>query len=407
MRILHTSDFHIGKKLYSRERTIEQQAFLEELSAVCEQEKIDIVLVAGDLFDTFNPSVASMRLLYDFFCKIAKGGDRIVIAIAGNHDSADRIDMPESFARRNGVFFAGNFDSVQEPMKLNERITIEKTSPGYMQLRFADYDYPFQLILTPFVNEQRLRTCFEQGNEEQLLRDYLQNYWQQTLESNASERGVKVLMTHLFVLENEYDQRREPEDENAINIGGLSAIYSENIPQEVQYTALGHLHRCQRVGKREIWYSGSPLAYSFAEDEQQKYFLIADIEPEKSPMVRKHKIESGLPIKNLVASSVEEALTLLQDNQDYWVQLHLKTPAAISYEQSTMLNEAHTHLVQIIPEIESEDNVSNRTGRIVELQDKPVELFKEYYKCTNNNQEPSQELVDLFKEIINRKNETD
>lgn len=72
-----------------------------------------------------------------------------------------------------------------------------------------------------------------------------------------------------------------------------------------------------------------------------------------------------------------------------------------------MLNEAHTHLVQIIPEIESEDNVSNRTGRIVELQDKPVELFKEYYKCTNNNQEPSQELVDLFKEIINRKNETD
>ena len=115
MRILHTSDFHIGKKLYSRERTEEQQAFLEELSAVCEQEKIDIVLVAGDLFDTFNPSVASMRLLYDSLCKLSDSGRRVVIAIAGNHDSADRIDMPESFAGEMVCSFQATLTAFKNP----------------------------------------------------------------------------------------------------------------------------------------------------------------------------------------------------------------------------------------------------------------------------------------------------
>ena len=213
-------------------------------------------------------------------------------------------------------------------------------------------------------------------------------------------------MSHLFVLENENDERTEPEDENAINIGGASAIYSENIPEEIQYTALGHLHRCQKVGKREIWYSGSPLAYSFSEDEQDKYFLIVDIEPNEKPIVRKRKIESGMPIKNLLAYNVEEALRVLKANQNNWVQLRFVNNKALSYEETTMLHSAHNHLLQIIPEIQSTSERSEQRSRILEMQDNPLELFKEFYKHTHAGQEPDDISIELFQEVINYKNET-
>lgn len=406
MRILHTSDLHIGKKLYSSDRIEEQKAFLQELSKVCEEEQIDIVLIAGDLFDTFNPSTASMKLLYDSLYDISKGGKRPVVAIAGNHDSADRIDMPDSFSQRNGIFFVGNYGSHQEPIRLNADISLEKSAPNYMQFRFLKYDYPLQLIVTPFVNEQRLREKFSIENEERELRDWLQDIWHETIFFQERENGIKVLMSHLFVLENENDERTEPEDENAINIGGASAIYSENIPEEIQYTALGHLHRCQKVGKREIWYSGSPLAYSFSEDEQDKYFLIVDIEPNEKPIVRKRKIESGMPIKNLLAYNVEEALRVLKANQNNWVQLRFVSNKALSYEETTMLHSAHNHLLQIIPEIQSTSERSEQRSRILEMQDNPLELFKEFYKHTHAGQEPDDMLTNLFQEIINHKNET-
>lgn len=406
MRILHTSDLHIGKKLYSSDRIEEQKAFLQELSKVCEEEQIDIVLIAGDLFDTFNPSTASMKLLYDSLCDISKGGKRPVVAIAGNHDSADRIDMPDSFSTKNGIFFIGNYGSYQEPIRLNTSVSLEKSASNYLQFRFSKYDYPLQLLVTPFVNEQRLKEKFNSEQEEQALRDYLQNVWQQTLSSQAKEDGVKILMSHLFVLENEDDERTEPEDENAINIGGASAIYSENIPEEIQYTALGHLHRCQKVGKREIWYSGSPLAYSFSEDEQDKYFLIVDIEPNEKPIVRKRKIESGMPIKNLLAYNVEEALRVLKANQNNWVQLRFVNNKTLSYEETTMLHSAHNHLLQIIPEIQSTNERNEQRSRILEMQDNPLELFKEFYKHTRAGQEPDDILIELFQEIINHKNET-
>lgn len=406
MRILHTSDLHIGKKLYSSDRIEEQKAFLQELSKVCEEEQIDIVLIAGDLFDTFNPSTASMKLLYDSLCDLSKGGTRPVVAIAGNHDSADRIDMPDSFSQRNGIFFVGNYGSHQEPIRLNADISLEKSAPNYMQFRFSKYDYPLQLIVTPFVNEQRLREKFSIENEERELRDWLQDIWHETISFQERENGIKVLMSHLFVLENENDERTEPEDENAINIGGASAIYSENIPEEIQYTALGHLHRCQKVGKREIWYSGSPLAYSFSEDEQDKYFLIVDIEPNEKPIVQKRKIESGMPIKNLLAYNVEEALRVLKANQNNWVQLRFVSNKALSYEETTMLHSAHNHLLQIIPEIQSTSERSEQRSRILEMQDNPLELFKEFYKHTHAGQEPDDMLTNLFQEIINHKNET-
>ena len=113
-----------------------------------------------------------------------------------------------------------------------------------------------------------------------------------------------------------------------------------------------------------------------------------------------------MPIKNLLAYNVEEALRVLKANQNNWVQLRFVNNKALSYEETTMLHSAHNHLLQIIPEIQSTSERSEQRSRILEMQDNPLELFKEFYKHTHAGQEPDDMLTNLFQEIINHKNET-
>jgi len=107
MKILHTSDWHLGKRLENFSRLDEQIAVLDEICTIADKENIDAVLVAGDLFDTFNPPTEAVELFYRSLKKLSKNGSRPVIAIAGNHDSPDRIESPDPLARECGIIFAG------------------------------------------------------------------------------------------------------------------------------------------------------------------------------------------------------------------------------------------------------------------------------------------------------------
>ena len=107
MKILHTADWHLGKRLDDRSRLEEQQVVLQEICEIAEREGADAVLVAGDLFDTFNPPTEAVDLLYSTLKRLTADGHRPVIAIAGNHDSPDRIEAPDPLARACGIIFAG------------------------------------------------------------------------------------------------------------------------------------------------------------------------------------------------------------------------------------------------------------------------------------------------------------
>jgi len=107
MRILHTSDWHLGKKLDNFSRIEEQKQVLAEICKIADQEKVDVVIIAGDLFDTYNPGTEAEELFYKTLKKLAKNGSRPVIAIAGNHDSPDRIEVPDPLAKECGIILAG------------------------------------------------------------------------------------------------------------------------------------------------------------------------------------------------------------------------------------------------------------------------------------------------------------
>ena len=135
MKILHTSDWHLGKRLNDRERAGEQVAVMDEMVRVADEEAADVVIVAGDLFDTFNPPVEAIELLYRTLHRLARGGRRLVVAIAGIHDCPDRVDSPAVLARESAVFLADNPMTVYRETRTEGRMAMVRTDEGYAEFR--------------------------------------------------------------------------------------------------------------------------------------------------------------------------------------------------------------------------------------------------------------------------------
>src|SRR5690554_4997021 len=164
MKILHTADWHLGKRLDDFSRLEEQRAVLEEIVDIAEREAVDAVVVAGDLYDSFNPSTEAIELFYKTLKRLADDGKRPVIAIAGNHDSPDRVEAPDPLARECGILFAGYPHSTPVPFTLDSGLRLTKADEGFMELQLPHNDAPLRVLLTPYANEFRLKTYL--GHEE-------------------------------------------------------------------------------------------------------------------------------------------------------------------------------------------------------------------------------------------------
>lgn len=161
VRILQIADLHLGKKLVEFDRIGEQREVLEEIIDIADENDVPIVLVAGDIFDSFNPSAEANELLYRFLKRISKNGKRAVVAIAGNHDSADRIESPDPLAKECGIIFAGYAYLKRRDFELDSGLKVKFLEPGIMEVNIADYSYPARIIYFPYANEQRLKNILE------------------------------------------------------------------------------------------------------------------------------------------------------------------------------------------------------------------------------------------------------
>jgi len=199
MRILHTADWHLGKRLDDFPRLEEQREVMEEICEIAEREAADVVLVAGDLFDTFNPPTEAVDLMYRTLKRLSAEGRRPVIAIAGNHDSPDRIEAPDPLARECGILFAGYPHSVVPPFTLESGLRLVQSDRGFMELLLPDSSMPLRILFTPYANEYRLRTFLGLEESEEELRLILQARWQQLADRYCNREGVNILLSHLFV----------------------------------------------------------------------------------------------------------------------------------------------------------------------------------------------------------------
>lgn len=400
MKILHTADWHLGKRLEKFSRLEEQKKVLEEINGIADDHDVDVVLIAGDLFDAFNPSSDAVDLFYSTLKRLTNHGTRAVIAIAGNHDSPDRIEAPDPLARECGIIFSGYPHSLISTGNLGSKIAILKSDVGFIELSFPQYDYPLRLLLTPYANEYRMKTLLEGEDEEQELRMLLQDKWQTLVDEYCNEEGVNILMTHLFVMNKGMPIPEEPDDEKPIlHIGGAQAIYSENIPSEIQYTALGHLHRAHQVNGKEasIRYSGSPLSYSFSEAGQQKSVYIIDAQPGTTVNIEQIPLKSGKPLHRKKFDHVNEALVWLDANQHALVELTMVSDDYMSAEERKILYQSHDGIVMLIPEVRNKEILQSE-GSTIDLNQSVEELFENYFRA-KFGQSPNEEIIELFKEI--------
>ena len=429
MKILHTADWHLGKRLDDFSRLEEQQAVLQEICEIAEHEAADVVLVAGDLFDTFNPPTEAVDLFYRTLKRLTDGGRRPVVAIAGNHDSPDRIEAPDPLARECGIIFAGYPHSLIPPFSLDSGLSVLQSDEGFLALHIPGTEVPLRILFTPYANEYRLKTFLGLGDSEEELRTVLQERWQKLADRYCDRDGVNILVSHLFMMQKGEAFPEEPEEEKPIlHVGGAQALYTENIPVQIQYTALGHLHRMHRVDTSStstpspsfslssttllpfpepspsistspVFYSGSPLSYSFAEAGQQKYVLLAEIVPGEAAIVREIVLTRARKLLRKRAMGVDEALQWLSENRDALVELTIVTDTFLTGRERKVLSAAHPAIVSVIPEVTHVEIPGGSETRAIDLSRDMEALFRDYFLHVKG-QEPNDELMQLFHEML-------
>ena len=263
MRVLHTSDWHIGRTLYGRKRYEEFEAFLTWMVETIQQNEIDALLVAGDVFDTSAPSNRAQELYYRFLCRVAASSCRHVVVVAGNHDSPSFLNAPKELLRALDVHVVGS--------------SAESPEDEVLVLRNGQ-DVPELIVCAvPYLRDRDIRVA-EAGesieDKERKLIEGIRTHYSTVAvlaEQRRKELGVDIPIVgtgHLFTAGG---QTVEGDGVRELYVGSLAHVTAGIFPACFNYVALGHLHVPQKVnGSETIRYSGSPLPMGFGEAKQQK-----------------------------------------------------------------------------------------------------------------------------------------
>jgi DNA repair protein SbcD/Mre11 len=269
MKILHTSDWHIGRALYGRKRYEECEAFLSWLAGLIESEHVDVLLVAGDVFDNSTPSNHAQELYYRFLCRVAAAANRHVVVTAGNHDSPSFLNAPKELLRFLNVHVVG----CASDSPADELIVV----PG------PDQEPSLIVCAIPYLRDRDIRIA-EAGesveDKEKKIIEGIRAHYRLVCDAAEQTRALLnkpipiVAMGHLFA---SGGQTVDGDGVRELYIGSLAQVRTDVFPTAISYLALGHLHVPQIVGGSEfIRYCGSPLPMGFGEAEQQKGVVLVE-----------------------------------------------------------------------------------------------------------------------------------
>ena len=256
IRILHTADWHLGQTFFGYDRTEEHTIFLDWLAKeICDKE-IDALIIAGDVFDVSNPSAASQRMYYQFIYRVtAENPNLQIVIVAGNHDSAARLEAPLPLL---------------QAMRTEVRGVVRKQDGGeidhdhlIIELKNRRGEVELLCMAVPFLRQGDYPVVQTDGNPyaegvRKLYTQLLQRTWERRKGGQSIMAIGHLQATGSEIAEKDYSERTV--------IGGLECVSPEVFSEQIAYTALGHIHKAQRVSGREnVRYSGSPIPMSFAE----------------------------------------------------------------------------------------------------------------------------------------------
>lgn len=379
MNILHTSDWHIGKRLMDRERLPEQIEALDELVGICEERSVSLVLVAGDVFDTFLPSAEAEEAFFRAVKKLA-GKDRAVVIISGNHDDSVRLSASATLAEEYGIYIFGSAPRTVSLVS-NRAVRAVEAGENYLVIQNECGERVYINALS-YPNEARLKEEKTEERYEEKIRRWIAC-------GEAGYRGdmPHILLSHLFVLGG-----KTSESERDIDLGGARVVPLSALP-DYGYIALGHLHKPQKM--RNARYSGSLLQYSFDEANTEKCVILLETDGLSIAETEKIPLKAGKRLVRLECSGVDEALHLLEQYEDCFVELTLRLTAPLSMQETLALKAANSGLVSLIPRVEGAEPVPV----VSRSKLSSGELFAQYYRSVYG-EEPKEELKSAFLELL-------
>lgn len=405
MRVLHSSDWHIGRTLYGRKRYDEFEAFLNWLAETIRQKEIDVLLVAGDVFDTSTPSNRSQELYYRFLCRVAASSCRHIIITAGNHDSPSFLDAPKELLLALDVHVVG---AITED--ISDEVIVLGDTAGEEELI---------VCAVPYLRDKDIR-CSEAGegidDKEKKIIDGIRNHYASVcslaleIKKKADRIVPVIVMGHMFTAGGKTDDGDGVRD---LYIGSLGHIGSDIFPAWVDYVALGHLHVPQKVnGLDKVRYSGSPIPVGFGEAKENKSLCIVDFYSETPevellsiPVFQKLVRIKGdwnhirTRLLELAASGSDSWIEVFYDGEEIIGDLRDRIDSLVSGTALEILRIRNDRIVSQVLSLADENESLN------DLSEK--EIFERCLEAHDVSMEERYELRLAYTEIISSMNEAD
>lgn len=399
MRILHTADWHLGKHLEGASRLDEQEAFLKDFVALVETHNVDLVIIAGDVYDASNPPSRAESLFYDALRAISRDGERMTLVISGNHDSPERLVAAGPLAREHGIVMVGTPKSMVET-GVYGRHQIVEAGEGYFEAQIGNER---AVILTvPYPSEKRLsEVLYQDGDtDDERLSTYterIKTLFAQ-LETHFRPETVNLAVTHLFAMGSV-----EAGSERSIQLGGSYIVDGSCLPLSAQYIALGHVHKPQIVPgtDRKARYSGSPLHYNKKEISFQKQCLLVDVTPGGEAQVTELPLPVYKPIEIWRCRGMAEALEKAEENKDRecWVYLEIETETYIREDEIKQLRSLKRDILEIMPLFKGQE-AQTEAEDVLRFADKSfTEHFRDFYE-KERAVAPSEALVSYLSALL-------
>jgi DNA repair protein SbcD/Mre11 len=378
MRFLHTADWHVGKPLRGRSRMDEHAAALEQVARIAIEERVDAVLIAGDVFDSASPPPEAEKIVFDFLARLLP--ERVAcVVLAGNHDHPRRL---------------GALTSLLEGLRIHVRAEVRPPSEGgVVSLSSRDGREEARIAVLPFVPERKVvDAALVMGPEDGWYKTYASRVARMLdhLTRGLGPDTVNVLLAHLLI-----DGARVGTGERALHLGQIYGLTAEELPSNVQYIGLGHLHRPQEVlAPVRTFYSGSLLELDFGELEQDKRVVIVDAKPRRAPAIESVPVTAGRRLRDVKGTLVELEKLAPTLGSDYLrVAVVTEGPVPGLAEQVRELLPDAVEVTLDYPRVASGTNGQPSSGALP-----PGELFARFY-LRKNGSPPAPELSQLFHDL--------
>jgi len=376
MRLLHTGDWHVGKTLRGRSRAEEHREILAEITALTRSEKIDIVLVAGDLFDTASPTPESEAIVYRALLDLAEAAAWVVV-IGGNHDNPRRLAAVEPLMRLTNIRV---LPSVVRPE--DGAVLLLSTRAG--EARIALLPFLSQRLIIK-ADELMMQDAFEHVGA---YAERAARIIGALCEDEASSDRVDVLLAHAMV-----HGGTPGGGERQAHTVFEYAVPATAFPASLQYTALGHLHRAQKIpGACPIWYAGSPLQLDFGETRDAKSVNLVEAEPGAPAKVTRVPLRGGRRLR-FIRTTMEKLIELASDAGNDYLRVEIDAAPAPGLADRVREMLPNAVDVQLVHHLRFPD-ASPRPER---LGRSPRELFNEYL---SERGEHDPRLPALFDELL-------